>query len=217
MTRILYIEASPRGEESYSSRAAAAFLEACRARHPDHEVDHLALFDTTLPSFGREGASQKMAHIASLISEGKGLEGNGEWAGVIDEIERFRSADKILISSAMWNFSIPYPLKHYIDLICQPGLTFAVNRKGEYVGLVKGRPLQLILARGSEYRAGFPGGDDGAKTDFQHAYLQHIARLLGFEDVRSLVLQPTEARGPDVASAMLEQRLVDARRAGEDF
>ncbi|MFO7553101.1 MAG: NAD(P)H-dependent oxidoreductase [Haliea sp.] len=217
MTRILYIEASPRGEASFSSRAAAAFLDAYRAQHPADEVDHLPLFEAELPAFGREGASQKMVHIARLITEGKGLEGSGEWAGVIAAIERFRSADKVLISSAMWNFSIPYPLKHYIDLICQPGLTFAVNRRGEYVGMVKGKPMQLILARGSEYRPGFPAADDGTKTDFQHAYLLHIARLLGFEDIRSLLLQPTEARGAQHADAMLAAALEEARQAAATF
>ena len=47
------------------------------------------------------------------------------WAGVRAIVDRFKSADKLLISVPMWNFGIPYALKHYIDVITQPGLTFA--------------------------------------------------------------------------------------------
>lgn len=42
----------------------------------------------------------------------------------VHEIERLEGADKVLISSPMCNFSIPYRLKHYLDLVCQPGLSF---------------------------------------------------------------------------------------------
>jgi FMN-dependent NADH-azoreductase len=31
-----------------------------------------------------------------------------------------KSADAYLISVPMWNFSIPYMLKHYIDIVIQP-------------------------------------------------------------------------------------------------
>ena len=37
---------------------------------------------------------------------------------------RFALADRVLISTPMWNFSIPYKLKQWIDVITQPGLTF---------------------------------------------------------------------------------------------
>ncbi|TXS89493.1 FMN-dependent NADH-azoreductase [Parahaliea maris] len=215
--KILSIEASPRGDKSNSSRVAQAFLEACTEANPDVEIDRLNVFDDGLPAFGREGASQKMAHIARLMESGQGLEAAGEWSGVLDHIQRLKSADKVVISSAMWNFSIPYPLKHYIDLVCQPGLTFGVNPQGEYVGMLKGKSLQLILSRGSEYRPGFPRQEDGIKTDYQSAYLRHIAAFLGFEDVREIILQPMDAKGPAHAATVLEQALQAARAAGAAF
>lgn len=217
MAKLLYIEASPRQQHSFSSRVANTFIEAYQQQNPDDEIERLALFEIELPTFGREGTNQKMAHITKLIQSGKGLDAKGQWSGVVEQIERFCDADKIVISSPMWNFSIPYPLKHYIDLICQPGLTFTVNRKGEYVGLVVGKPMQLILARGSEYSPGFPSVDDGTKTDFQQAYLLHIGRFLGFEDIRSLILQPTEAKGGEAARKMLDNKLAEAKLVGSCF
>lgn len=48
---------------------------------------------------------------------------------VEDVIEQFTAADKYLFSLPMWNFGIPYKLKHYIDVIVQPGYTFSFTKK----------------------------------------------------------------------------------------
>lgn len=216
MATLLYIEASPRGDKSLSSRVAGAFLQSYLQVNPQDQIDHLHLFRDHLPSFGAEGAGQKMAQIASLVNTGKGIAAAGEWQGVLGEIERLKSADKVLISAPMWNYSIPYPLKHYIDLICQPGLTFYVDRQGQYVGMVKGKPLQLILASGSEYEMRFPREDDGTRTDFQRAYLEHIGRFIGFEDIRCIKVQPG-AGAPQAVEAMLAKKMAEASVAARDF
>jgi FMN-dependent NADH-azoreductase len=216
MATLLYIEASPRQDHSVSTRAAREFLDGYRQNNPQDSIDHLALFEEVLPAFAREGANQKMAQIGSLATTGQGIAAQGEWEGVLRVIERFKAADKVLISSPMWNFSIPFQLKHYIDLLCQPGLTFYVNKQGEYVGMVTGKPLQLILASGSEYAMRFPLEEDGTKTDFQRAYLEHIARFIGFEDIRCLKLQPA-AGAPKIVEPMLKEKLEQARQAGADL
>ena len=51
----------------------------------------------------------------------------------------------------MWNFGIPYILKHYIDLIVQPGLTFSFSPSEGYKGLVTGKPVTVVYARGGAY------------------------------------------------------------------
>jgi FMN-dependent NADH-azoreductase len=216
MARLLYIEASPRGEHSISSQVAGAFLDSYRQHKPKDDIDHLALFEEELPAFGCEGANQKMEQIMSLGRSGESIAAAGEWEGVLQVIERFKAADKVLISAPMWNFSIPYRLKHYIDLLCQPGLTFYVNKQGEYVGMVTGKPMQLILASGSEYALRFPLEEDGTKTDFQRAYLEHIGRFIGFEDIRCLKAQPAAAH-PKVVEPMLEEKLEQARQAAAAF
>ncbi len=217
MTRVLYIEASPRREASFSSRVGHAFVAAYREAYPDHEVEHLPLFDVALPAFGGEGANQKMAQIADMVRGGSGIEAAGEWAGVVAEIERLKAADKIVISSPMWNFSIPYRLKHYIDLVCQPGLTFYVNRQGEYVGMLENRPLQLVLASGSPYAPRFPRPDDGTKTDFQRWYLEHIARLIGLDDIRVIKIEPTGMLDPGQLDDLLARKCAEAHQAAAEF
>lgn len=216
MARLLYIESSPRQENSISTRLAGAFLESYRQSNPGDEIDHIALFRDEIPAFGREAAEQKMQQIMQLARGREGIAAEGEWGGVLREIERFKAADKILISAPMWNYSIPWRLKQYLDIICQPGLTFYVNRAGEYVGMVSGRPMQLILSSGSEYAMRFPREDDGTKTDFQRAYLEHAAKFIGFEDIRCLKIQPAAAP-PKILDPLLEEKMREAREAGAVF
>jgi FMN-dependent NADH-azoreductase len=217
MARLLHIEASPRGERSYSTRVAHRFVDAYLAANPGDEVEHLPLFEVELPEFGREAAFAKMAQIENLVAGGRGLPAEGAWAGVHREVARLKAADKVLISSPMWNYSVPYRLKHYIDIVCQPGISFYVNREGRYVGMVRNKPMQLILARGSEYPMRFPGAEDGTKTDYQRAYLEHIARFVGFSDIRCLTVQPTADASPAEVAAMLETKLLEADAAARAF
>jgi len=214
--KLLYIEASPRKENSCTSRVANAFVEAFTSASPDNEVEHLPLFDIELPSFSAEGANQKMAQIRDMMTGGTGIDVNGEWAGVVQEIERLKSADKVLISSPMWNFSIPYRLKHYLDLVCQPGLSFYVS-EGQYIGMITGKPMQFILASGSPYALRFPLETDGPKTDFQRAYLEHIARFIGFEDIGTIKIEPTGMLAPDELEELLISKCEEAAKLAAAF
>jgi FMN-dependent NADH-azoreductase len=63
MTKLLYIEASPRKDRSHSSQVANEFLDAYKAKNPDHEIEHLPLFEVDLPDFAAEGATQKMDNL----------------------------------------------------------------------------------------------------------------------------------------------------------
>jgi FMN-dependent NADH-azoreductase len=217
MAKLLYLEASPRREQSFSSRVAKVFLETYCTENPEDAIDHYHLFEQEIPVFDQEAAVQKMQHIASLIKQGKGIEPVGKWAEILEQIDRLKSADKVLISSPMWNFSIPYCLKQWIDVIVQPGLTFGVNRKGEYVGLLRNKRMQLILSSGSDYAPRFPLPDDGPKTDFQRCYLEHISRYIGIDDVRTIKVAPTEAAAPQDIEKMFELKLSEAREAARVF
>ena len=74
-------------------------------------------------------------------------------------IERFKGADKYLFSLPMWNFGIPYKLKHYIDVLVQPTYTFSFSPKEGYKGLVTRKEGR----RGLRARRRLPGGKRGAR------------------------------------------------------
>jgi FMN-dependent NADH-azoreductase len=184
MAKLLHIQASPMDVLSFSTRTARAFLVAYRAANPGDSIETLDLWKTEVPTFDFMAASGKYKVIRGLPHSKDEAQA---WQQVLKTIEHFKSADKVLVSSPMWNFGIPYRLKQYIDVIIQPGQTFAYDPKTGYSGLVTGRPLQLVLARGGEY----PRGSQAASLDYQGPYLESIFGFIGFTDIRTLVVEPT--------------------------
>jgi FMN-dependent NADH-azoreductase len=87
----------------------------------------------------------------------------------------------------MWNFSIPYALKHYIDVITQPGFTFSFSPEEGAKGLVTGKPATVIYSRGIDYSPGSAFAD----MDFQKPYLESWLSFIGFTEIHSLILEPT--------------------------
>jgi FMN-dependent NADH-azoreductase len=207
MAKILHIQTSPMRDRSYSIRTAQVFLEAYLAANPGDTIEKLGLWETDLPDFDFIAASGKYKIMRGLPhSEEEAL----AWTRVTQAVDQLKAADKVVVSTGMWNFSIPYRLKQYIDIIVQPGLTFAYDAVKGYSGLVTGRPLQLILASGGEYPAGTPMAD----FDFQKPYLEMIFRFIGFTDIRSLRVEGTLS---PAAQDNLEKTKKIAMEAGRRF
>jgi len=210
MAKVLYIKASPMGQLSYSVAVADAFVEAYKTAHPTDQIDTLDLFTDKLPAFDFAAASAKykIMHGKDHSAEDKQV-----WQGVLAVIERFKSADKYVLAAAMWNFSIPYRLKQYIDIIVQPGQTFTVNEQGAYEGLAGGKPVFVAYARGGEYKPG-----TGAEAfDLQKRYVEQILGFIGLTDIQSVLVEPTLAGGPEVAQQKKKEAIVEAKRLAEAF
>jgi FMN-dependent NADH-azoreductase len=112
----------------------------------------------------------------------------------------------------MWNFGVPYRLKQYIDVIVQPSLTFAASTQG-VTGLVTGRPLMLLLARGGVYRSGNPQ----ETLDFQETYLRCNFGFIGFTDIRAVAIQGTLQTKPEQLEADMRKAMATARGAAQEF
>ena len=151
MARLIHIQTSPRGSRSASQAVAAHFIESYCAAHPGDTVDMLDLWKTELPEI-----NGTMLDAAYAIKHGQphSPEQLHVWQAVVRIADRFKSADKYLVSLPMWNFSIPYKLKHYIDLLVHRGLTFSFTPGEGYKGLVTGKPLVAVYARGGAYGPG---------------------------------------------------------------
>jgi FMN-dependent NADH-azoreductase len=200
MAKLLHIQTSPRGIRSASQNVAARFIDSYRAAQPNDTVETLDLWQTELPEFN--GATIE-AKYAVAQGQPQSPEQTHAWKSVIRIANHFKSADKYLVSLPMWNFGIPYKLKHYIDLLVQPGLTFSFAPGEGYKGLVTGKPLLAIYARGGAY-----GPGSGAETaDQQSTYLKQILGFIGFTGIREIFVEPT-LRNPDAR----EEALTSASR-----
>jgi len=163
-------------------------IEAYRAKHPNDTVETLDLWHTALPEF--DGATID-AKYAVMHGQKHTPEQLTAWTAVTKIADQFKSADKYLLSLPMWNFGIPYKLKHYIDLIAQPGLTFSFSPETGYKGLVTGKPIVVVYARGGAYGPG--SGAEG--YDQQSGYIKQILGFFGFTDIKEIFVEPTLA-GP---------------------
>jgi FMN-dependent NADH-azoreductase len=185
---------------------ANAFLDAYQAANASDEIMTLDLFEATLPTFDGFVLQAKY----NIMHGRKHSESQAAaWQAVEDVIEEFKSADKYVVSNPMWNFGICYRLKHYIDVITQPGYTFTVTPEGRYEGLVTDKPLLLIHARGGAY----PEGSDMAGLDFQRGYLQTLFGFIGFTDIRHLPVESTlspEAESSQAAAIEKAKELAGA-------
>ncbi len=198
MKKLLHIVAAPRGEDSRTLKVTDAFLECFKQRFPDCEIAELNLFRGALPSLTREVIGGKYV----LLGGGE-LSGplKDAWRQVEHHIERFLDADGYLISTPMWNFSIPFVLKHYIDVIIQPKYLFRYTDKGPE-GLVKNKKMVIITSRGGDYGPDSPFREH----DFQEPYLRTIFGFVGIQDITFINAQPMDAMGPRWKRRRLRRR-----------
>ena len=183
MTRVLYIKSSPRGDASASHRVANAYIDALYEREAVH-LDTLDVWKEDLPAF--DGAALE-AKYAGLSGKKLTAEQQAAWQAIEKLGTRFRSADQIVISVPMWNFGIPYRLKHLIDLVTQNGVTFRFS-DGAFEGLLKTQRAVFICARGLGYG---PGGISEEQFDYQKTHLTAWANFVGMSDVHSIRVEKT--------------------------
>ena len=205
-TAVLHIIGSPKGADSTSTRVAEAFLDAYCQTDPDHTVTTLDVWSEGLPPVDGDLVTAK---LAPLLGEPTTAAQDKAWAAVIALIDDFRRHDKIVISTPMWNFGIPYELKHYIDLLVQPGITFGLDAAFEHIGLLEDRPVQLVLTRSSAMAEGSP-------DDFQLPYLRHVLGFVGLSDIRTLIVEGTTLP-QDARETFVAQSCERGRLAATDF
>ncbi len=185
MTKLLYVQASPRGVESKSAQVADAYLAALRQANPNLVVDTLSVWDIDLPVFDGN-------KVAAKVNVMTGQDHNGvqktAWDEITEIASRFVSADRYLFSVPMWNSGIPYRLKHYIDVIHQPGLLWGLAPETGYFGLLKNKHATLVLTSGA-YADSAPKPAFGVDlhSTYMHAWLNQ-AGVTAIDEIR---FQPT--------------------------
>ncbi|WP_338696955.1 NAD(P)H-dependent oxidoreductase [Bradyrhizobium sp. 26S5] len=183
MPKLLHLACSPRAD-SESAAGARVFLDRFRQARPDWEIDAMNLWREPLPEFEGYLLEAKYARIG-----GKSFTNSQHDAFAVAErlALRLSLADRVLISTPMWNFGIPYKLKQWLDVIIQPGLTFRFDPALGYLPLLKDRPTVVIIASGSDFVTGMNRG----RIDMATPYLREALRFIGVSDVRFVPIGPT--------------------------
>lgn len=185
MTVLLFIKASPRGALSKSIAIAEAYVNELRARQPDLAVDMIDLWEENLPAFDGNKANAKLAVVTMTPHS---AEQKTAWDEITTIARRFVAADRYVFAVPMWNGSVPYKLKQYIDIIHQPGLLFAMNSATGYVGLLHNKKATLVLTSGV-YAPSAPSPAFG--VDHHASYLKAWLNQAGVTDIEDIRYQPT--------------------------
>jgi FMN-dependent NADH-azoreductase len=181
--KLLHLACSPRAD-SESAAGARVFLDHFRKIRPDWDIDLMDLWRDHLPEFSGAIVDAKYARL-----KGQGFtDAQRDGFAAAERIAmRLALADRVLISTPMWNFGIPYKLKHWLDVIIQPGLTFRFDPSQGYLPLLKDRPTLVILASGSDFVTGMNRG----RIDMATPYLREALRFIGISNVRFVPIGPT--------------------------
>ena len=185
MAKLLFVQASPRKTESKSIQIAETYLAALRAGNPDLEIDTIELWDADLPAFDGDKVAAKMNVI---VGQQQNDAQKTAWDQIVDIANRFISVDRYLFAVPMWNGGIPYRLKHYIDIIHQPGLLWGLTPDTGYFGLLQNKHATLVLTSGA-YAQHFPSPAFG--VDHHSTYLRDWLNQAGVTDIDELRFQPT--------------------------
>lgn len=180
MKTLLRIDASVGGQYSSSRKLADRFQEHFLKQNPDVKL------------VTRDLTKEPVKHLSSEVLMGFfGMNDNeNDLAQANELLNELKQADEILISTPVYNFSVPSSLKAYIDLIVRQGETFSYEgdiRKG----LLTNKKATIIVARGSE-------PVDGNPPDNTENYLQRVLQYIGIKDIKSFTVYATKQKDADV-------------------
>lgn len=206
---VLDVQAMPRGERSRTRQLHRAFFRGLREAWPEAQVftrDVATDYDA-LPAFDEWDVEAK---FEMMYGQGQLNEtGARRWEALTALTDELHAADLVVISSPMWNFSVPWFLKRWIDAVVQGRLTFEVV-DGQYVGLLKGRRAVLLATRDGAYAAGSPW----AAMDHQLPWLEQVLGFMGLGPIDRVVAEPMTGGGPEVAARALEVAVAQAEALG---
>jgi FMN-dependent NADH-azoreductase len=113
-------------------------------------------------------------------------------------IAELEAADFVVIGTPMNNFTVPSPLKAWIDHVVRIRRTFRSTPAGK-IGLLRDRPLIIVSAHG-----GYCGDAPPGQPDFLTPYLRAVFETIGIRSVEFLHLEGL-TRGPEAVARAFDQ------------
>jgi FMN-dependent NADH-azoreductase len=178
MTKLLYVEVSPNKSSSNSSVIAQEVLSIYGQSHTDDVIDHIDLWNIDLPEFDETMIAAKFSVLRSQTATDAQA---AHWGKAVALSKRFNSADKYLFSIPIWNFGLPYRLKHFIDIATLPGQNWSWSRELGYSALLRDKRAILIYSSAGIYPQQTSSGI--FNVDFQKHYMRQWLGFIGIDIV----------------------------------
>lgn len=204
MANTLFIKANNRSAEySVSVRMYDTFLQSYKDTHPNDVIVEVDLYQEQLPYLDDSMiiGNYKSANGIALTPEEQATH-----TIVVQHLEQFLHADKIVIAFPLWNLTVPAILHSYLDYLHQPRKTFQYTDKG-LVGLLPHKKVALLNARGGVYIDG-----EEMAVNFVKKHLQ----VFGINNVTTIVIEGHH-QYPDHSREIIEEGLQKTKQAAHLF
>ncbi len=209
MPNILYIEGSPRKGRSASIEVAKAHIEHICKKHPASEVRKVDIWSLDMPEFCGDVMDAK---YAGLNGDDLTEEQQAAWDIIQSLAEPFKWANHIVFAVPLWNFGIPYKLKHLIDVISQKDVLFTFTEEEGLQGILSGKRATVIYARGLDFSA--DSQTPAQSHDFQKPYMEMWLKFIGISEWDSIIVEKT-IFGPEVDLQARSQACSEAKDIAE--
>lgn len=182
MAKLLYIDSSIGKERSAPMLdVAKVFLKAYQESHLNDQLETMNVWDAKLEELDEVTLDASAAIIHRMNHTPAQA---AAWEKIVRIVNQFKTADKFLFTVPMWYLGIPYRLKHYLDLLIQPGQTFQYFRSEKSQGFITGKSAAVLFSR-------FDGYQHGAgleNYELQKQFMEKALEMIGFTHVHSIVV-----------------------------
>jgi FMN-dependent NADH-azoreductase len=169
MAHLLHIDSSIRVEGSVTRALSARAARVWRAAHPGGTVTYRDLGASPVPHLDTwSGLARNIPPEQHTPAQAVSWKLSEQLVGELEH------ADTILLGLPLYNFGAPSSVKAWVDHVVAPGLS--VDSDGGE-GLLAGRELIVLAARGGGYAPGSPR--DG--WDHAELWLPHGLALTGLQ------------------------------------
>ena len=203
MTRLLHIQSSPNVGTSLTRMLSNKFVETWTTSHENVDVDVLDLVADSLPHLGPDLVKAFVSPPDRYTPEMAAA------MGIADRlIDQLKAADVVVIGAPMINFTISSQLKAWFDHVTVVGKTFEVLAPGQARGLMFGKKVFVIEARGGDY-SDLPMN----AFDFQEPLLRMLLMFIGMYDVSFIRAEGVRQRVDEIDAIVSNAESVIARVA----
>ena len=194
MSRVLYIETSPKKTGSRSIEVSKYFLDLYKEKYPEDLINIFDLSKEKIPDVNKDVV---LAGYNIIKNGFYPIEEDNAWNRVKNFTNEFFSYDKYIIFSPLWIIGVPKKLKKLIDVLWETNYKFIYQFNNSNQKLIFSKPFVLILSRVNDYSGDFLYED----TDFKS--IEFALENMGFKNIKKITIEANFNNNDNVKNNMI--------------
>ena len=183
MEKVLYINACIRQGDSRTLKIADVIIDELSKKY---EIEEINLSLSKLQALNYNTINNRFNGIIDPLA--------------IEYANKFKDADKIVISAPFWDMSFPSILKVFFENISLNDITFKTGADGNTIGNCKANDLMLITTRGMLI-------EDESPLDQASSYLKALGWLFGIPNYYIVSLNGADVLDQETVNKKIQQTI----------